>query len=306
MSRLLEIDISNKEYLCLVAKALSSPERIDILDLLYKYPLSVQDIAKRLKLPASSVGLHIRLLESAGLIRAEKSSINGSVYKISYINKHLIHFNLRSSFENINETSSIAIPIGSYRDCYADAQCGLISETGFIGTEDDFRSFYLLEHTQAQLIWMAKGFLEYKAPNILPKNKKCKKLSLSMELCSEALGYDEDYKSDIYISINGRECGFYRSEGDYGVRRGILTPSFWQNGLTQYGKLVTLSVDENGTFINDEAVSELMVAQLRIENSDCITFRFEVKEDSMYCGGMNIFGEKAGDYAQPIVLAVEH
>jgi predicted transcriptional regulator len=306
MSRLLEIDISNKDYLCLVAKALSSPERIEILELLYKYSLSVQEIAQKLEMPASSVGLHIRLLENAGIIHTEKTLVNGSLYKVSHIDKHLIHFNLRASFENINETSSIAIPVGSYKDCQAKVQCGLISETGFIGTEDDPRSFYLLEHVNAQLIWMSKGFLEYKAPNVMPKYKKCKKVSLSMELCSEAIGFDENYKSDIYLSINNRECGFYRSQGDYGMRRGILTPSFWQNGLTQYGKLVTLIVDEKGVFINDEYISEMTIDELSIESSDCITFRIEVKEDSMYCGGLNLFGEKAGDYAQPIILAVEH
>jgi len=305
-SRLIEINMNDKGYMCLVAKALSSPVRLDIINLLSQYPLSIQELSHKLEIPASSAGVHINLLEKAGIVRTEKHLQNGSIYKVSYVDKHLVHFLLHPSFENVNETSSIAIPIGSYRDCYTEVQCGLISEMGFIGVEDDPRSFFLLEHTQAQLIWMAKGFLEYKAPNILPKNKMCKKLSLSMELCSEAEGYDEDYKSDIYISINNRECGFYRSEGDYGLRRGILTPSFWRNGLTQYGKLMTLSVDENGTFINDEYTSDLTVDQLGIENSDCITFRLEVKEDSMYCGGMNLFGEKVGDYAQPIVLAVEH
>lgn len=70
---------------------------------------------------------------------------------------------------------------------------------------------------------MAKGFLEYKVPNILPKHKQCKQLSLSMELCSEAPGYNENYPSDIYLSINDRSCGHYHSTGDFGARRGIYT-----------------------------------------------------------------------------------
>lgn len=139
---------------------------------------------------------------------------------------------------------------------------------------------------------MAKGFLEYKVPNILPKHKQCKQLSLSMELCSEAPGYNENYPSDIYLSINDRSCGHYHSAGDFGARRGIYTPQFWQSGLTQYGKLVTWQINQDGTFINGEYVSSLKIQELMVELKSYIKFRIECRESSKYCGGINLFGEK--------------
>ena len=306
MAKLIEVNVSEKERMCLIAKALSVPARIDILNLLFFHPLSVQDIAQELGIPASSAGVHINILEEAGIIRTEKKIVNGSIYKIGHVENYFIHFFLRASYENINVVSSVTIPVGSYTDCFGESSCGLISETGYIGTEDDPRSFFLLERTQAQLVWVTNGYIEYKAPNILPAFKKCKRLQLSLELCSEALGFDDNYKSDIYLRINDKDCGFYRSNGDYGARRGILTPAFWSDGLTQYGKLVTWNIDENGVFINGEHVADITSADLNIEDSNFIKLRFENREDSEYNGGINIFGEKTGDYNQSILLTIEH
>ena len=306
MSRLIEIDLNDKEQVALIAKALSVTARLDIINMLFMNALSIQEISQNLKIPASSVGVHVRILEEAGIIRTERQNINGSLYKLCHIEKHLVHIILRASVENVNDVSTESIPIGSYSDCYAEPHCGLISEESFIGTEDDIRSFYLTNRINAQIIWLTKGFLEYKAPNILPKHKRCKKITITMELCSEAPGFDEDYKSDIYMTINGKDCGFYRSNGDYGLRRGLLTPLFWQDGLSQYGKLVTWSVDDNGVFVNDSIVNNTSIADLNIENADYIKFRIENRKDSKYSGGINIFGEKAGDYKQPIILKIEH
>jgi predicted transcriptional regulator len=127
-----------------------------------------------------------------------------------------------------------------------------------------------------------------------------------MELCSEAFGFDETYKSDIYLSVNGISCGYYQSGGDYGLRRGIYTPAFWQNGLTQYGKLVTWTINNDGVFINMKNVSDTPLSTFMIETNSHIMMRLECKEDSEYCGGINLFGEKAGDYSQAIVMIMEH
>ena len=69
------------------------------------------------------------------------------------------------------------------------------------------------------------------------------------------------------MSINGRSCGHYHSPGDYGCRRGIYTPDFWQNGLTQYRKLVTREINQEGTFINGERVSNLRIEELQADGS---------------------------------------
>jgi predicted transcriptional regulator len=304
---LLELNADDKEKLCLAARALSVPVRVDMAGLLYHRPYTILDLAKELGLPASSAGVHVKILEEAGIISTSRKTVDGVSVKECKLEKILVHMILRSSTPNLNEVSSLEVPIGAYTACEARGRCGLISDTAFIGVEDDPRSFYLLEKNTAQLLWLEKGFLEYRLPNILPNNKRCKQLSLSMELCSEAPGFDENYKSDIYLSVNGVSCGFYRSGGDYGLRRGIHTPAFWQNGLTQYGKLVTWTINDQGVFINMEKVLDTPAAAFNLgTEASHILMRLECKEKSEFCGGINLFGEKAGDYNQAIVMIMEH
>lgn len=297
---MLELNAENKEQLCFVARALSSPVRIDIIKLLYQCPLSVQQVGEKLGLPQSSAGMHISVLEDAGIIRSERHIVNGHPFKICHVEKYLIHIILRVPIPEIDSIASVHVPIGSYWDCYAKWPCGLISDSGFIGVEDELKSFYLPERQNAQLIWMKYGFLEYRIANPLPPMKRCKKLTITMELCSEAPGYNEDYPSDIDLAVNNVECGTYRSPGDYGRRRGVLTPDFWPNGLTQYGDLVTWEISEQGLFINGEQVSNTSISVLGIENKPFVTFRLESRKDSKFCGGFNLFGENAGDYHQAI------
>jgi predicted transcriptional regulator len=306
MEKLLELNADDKEHLCRVARALSVPVRIDMIGLLFHKPYSILDIARELHLPASSAGVHVRILEEAGIISTHRKTIDGVNVKVCRLDKVLVHMILRTSTANLNEISTIQIPIGSYTACEASGRCGLISDTAFIGIEDDPRSFYLPEKNAAQLIWMEKGFLEYRLPILVPAYKYCKQLSLSMELCSEADGFDETYKSDIYLSINGISCGYYQSGGDYGLRRGIYTPAFWQNGLTQYGKLVTWTINSEGVFINLKKVSDTPLSAFKIEANSHILMRLACREDSEFCGGINLFGEKAGDYNQAIVMIAEH
>lgn len=300
---MMELSAENKEQLCFVARALSSPVRIDILRLLYQHPMSVQQVAQELNLPQSSAGMHISVLKDAGILRTEKKVIGGKPFKICHVEKYLIHIILRVPIPEIDSITSVHIPIGSYWDCYAQFPCGLISDTDFIGVEDELKSFYLPERQQAQLIWMKYGFLEYRIANPLPSMKRCKKITISMELCSEAPGYNEDYPSDITLSVNGFSCGVYRAPGDYGRRRGVLTPDFWPNGLTQYGDLVTWSISDEGVFINGEAVSDSSITKLDLERKPYITFRLESKKDAECCGGLNLFGEQAGDYRQGIEVS---
>jgi predicted transcriptional regulator len=277
-----------------------------MIGLLFHKSYSVLDLARELHLPASSAGVHVKILEEAGIISTHRETIDGVNVKVCRLEKFFVHMILRTSAVNLNEISTVQIPIGSYTACEASGRCGLISDTMFIGIEDDPRSFYLLEKSTAQLIWMEKGFLEYRLPILVSNHKCCKQLSFSMELCSEAAGFDEAYKSDIYLSINGISCGYYQSGGDYGLRRGIYTPAFWPNGATQYGKLVTWTINNNGVFINMKNVSDTPLSAFQIETNSHILMRLECKEDSEFCGGINLFGEKAGDHSQAIVMIMEH
>ena len=54
MAKYIELSADSPDKLCLVAKALSSPLRIDIIKLLYEQSCNVREIAEKLSIPASS------------------------------------------------------------------------------------------------------------------------------------------------------------------------------------------------------------------------------------------------------------
>lgn len=91
--------------------------------------------------------------------------------------------------------------------------------------------------------------------------------------------------------------------GDFGARRGRLTPHSWPSGRTQYGLLKTFSVRENGGYLDGLPVNqEIALQDLDLHQKPYITLRIEIKKDAAHIGGINIFGEKYGDFPQGIVM----
>lgn len=149
--------------------------------------------------------------------------------------------------------------------------------------------------------------MEYKFANAVPKNRYAKSLSLSMEICSEAPGYREDWKSDITVWINGVDCGTWTCPGDFGSRRGRLNPAVWPDGSTQYGMLMTWEILGDGCFINGSKAAEATLEDLLPHGrSHIIDVRMRNKEDARYIGGFNLFGKSFGNYEQDIVMSVEY
>lgn len=301
-----ELDTDNAEQLCAVAKALSSPTRIEILKLLYYYSLNVAEIAEKLGIPASSAGVHIRILESAGLINTEMQPGTRGSMKLCSRKSDFITIRMSGLAQNESQTKSVSMPVGAFTDCEVYPTCGLAGIDGFIGEEDKRESFYSPERVNAQILWTSSGYVEYRFPNLLPKGKEAKSLLLSMEICSEAANFREDWKSDITLWINGVDCGTWTSLGDYGNRRGHLSPAWWPMGSTQYGVLTKWLINSEGSFVNDTRISNIGIDQLDLGRDFFITVRIGNKPDGQYVGGFNIFGKGFGDYPQDIILNVEY
>ena len=91
---------------------------------------------------------------------------------------------------------------------------------------DDPRSFYEPEHVHAQLIWFGgEGSIEYAFPNNLPYGVVPRSLELSMEICSEAPGFNPAWPSDISLVVNDVDGGTWTSSGDFGGQPGLLNPT---------------------------------------------------------------------------------
>jgi len=303
MAKILELNADNEEILCNVSKALSVPDRIKILKLLYYNSYNIKEIADLLQIPASTAALHIKILENANLILTEQQpGCHGSM-KLCSRKNDFISIRLNGISQNIDQISTISMPVGAYTNCSIVPTCGMVSSEEHIGYEDQPSTFFLPARFQAQLLWSSGGFVEYKFPYSFTPNVHPKQLLLSFEACSEAPNYREDWKSDITIWINDKECGTWHCPGDFGSRRGRLNPAWWENGQTQFGSLVTLTITDSNTLINNEESSKVGLASLELNQEDYISVRIGNKKDALYPGGFNLFGSKFGDYDQDINLS---
>lgn len=300
-----EITLENESDFFLVARALASKERMRILKLLLEKDCPVNEIADALQLPPSTTAQHVKILENARLIQTEyQPGIRGSM-KMCTLHRNAVRLVLRQSAPESQRTVRIEMPIGGYTSCQVTDHCGLSGAHGHIGDKGGKGVFYLPERLEAQMIWISRGYLEYRFPNIVLEGQAPKAMRFSCELCSEAWGYDETWKSDITLWVNEQDCGFFASPGDFGKRRGLLNPEWYQNDGTQYGLLKCWEVNELGTFIDGKLVSPITIGQLHLETGDHITIRLGVKSGAEHEGGFNLFGSKFGDYPQDLVMEMD-
>ena len=285
-----------------ILKALASDKRLDILRYLGGQIASVNEIAKKLDMPASTATMHINLLEKAGLIQTELKPASRGVKKLCIRTYDQIVVSLPSGQRSIENSVDIAMPIGAYVDAVVSPTCGIASVTGIIGHLDDPGTFYDPDRMQAQLLWFRHGYIEYRFPNRLPSGARVENLQLSLELSSEAPLHNDDWPSDIFMSINGVELGTWTSPGDFGGERGALTPNWWEEWNSQYGLLKVWKVAEDGSYVDGMQISNVTLDQLKIEQARFISVRIGVKENARHVGGINIFGRSFGNYPQDIVM----
>jgi len=306
MAKIKEYTLENIKEICEFGKAISSPVRLEIIKLLYQDNFSISQIAEALDLPQSSAAFHLKLLEAADLIRMEEQPGSHGTMKVCSRKQDYANLCFLPRSSQINEVLSVEMPVGAFVDCSIFPTCGLYTTSGVVGMEDKVYSFYLPERMDAGLLWTSKGRVEYRFPNQLPNGKRPVRLSFSMEICSEAPGYAEDWKSDITMWINGVECSTWCCPGDFGSRRGRLTPSIWPNGSTQYGLLVKWEIKGDGSYINGERASKIRINDLALSENAFISMTIGNKKDTEYEGGFNLFGKTFGDYAQDIIMEIEY
>ncbi len=300
------LDFNNKEKIVQVGKALSSEVRLDILKFLIDKSANISEIASTFQIPFSSAALHVKVLEEAGMITAtEQAGVRGA-QKVCGIAFEDIYFNAFRHKMNRDNIKVYHFPmgIGNYYNCMINENCGIISERSYLGVEDSPYGFYAQNRHEAQLIWFMSGYLEYRFPNYMLKQSKVKEVSFSFEVCSEAPGYQNDWSSDITVWVNGREIATVYSKGDFGGRRGHLNPDWWSDTMTQFGVLKNVTINGQGCFEDLVKTSEETIDTLGICEDYFISFKIGVKPDAKNLGGMNLFGEKFGDYAQGIVMSV--
>ena len=286
-----------------ILKGLASEIRVRILYALQEGPLNINDLAKKLDLPQSTVATNVQALETYGLIACEMQKATKGTQKICRALYHEYVVRFRDDLVRGDDTITVEMPIGLYIQCSISPPCGLCSSQKIIGYLDAPESYLEPERVKAGLLWFEKGAVQYQFPNnALSVAKPVRKLELSMELSSETPGTDPDWPSDVTLFVNDRDAGTWTSPGDYGDRRGKFTPDWWKLEGSQYGLLKCWCVTEDGTYMDGELISPTTIADLELNMHHSIRVSVAVKEDAAHVGGLNIFGRGFGDHDQDIVL----
>lgn len=306
MAKIKDFTLENIKEICEFGKAISSPVRLEIIKLLYQNNYSISQIAEALELPQSSTAFHLKLLEAADLIRMEEQPGSHGTMKVCSRKQDYANICFLPRSSQINQIVSIEMPVGAFVDCSIFPTCGLYTTSGVVGMEDKEYSFYLPERINAGLLWTSKGYVQYKFPNQLPAGRLPVSLSFAMEICSEAPGYAEDWRSDITLWVNGIECATWCCPGDFGSRRGRLTPSLWPNGSTQYGIWIKWEIRGDGTYINGEQASKVRLSDIAISEKPFVAMTIGNKKNARYEGGFNLFGKTFGDYPSDILMEIEY
>jgi predicted transcriptional regulator len=307
----MEIDFSTKHME--LWECFSSPTRVRMIELLRDKPMNLKDLAEKLEISTAIVSRHVQQLESAGLLTSDSAPAERGRQKIC----RLLHDRLTIIFRQSPDASDtdsfedgsgyrVSIPIGHYANVQVKPTCGLASSRKYIGMRDDPRYFVDPERMEAQHLWFASGFVEYRIPNYLVSTTKPTVFRVTLEIGSEAPGYREDWPSDIEFFVNDVTVGKWTSPGDYGSSRGLLTPPWWIDGDSQHGSLKTLMVTEEGAFIDGVAISNVSISELGIRPGGDIRFRISASESATYPGGVSLYGKQFGNYPQDIEVMIRY
>jgi len=121
-----------------VIKALAAPGRLQLLKLLCsKGPLNVNDMARALSLPQSTVATGIQILEEVGLVESRLAKGRKGNQKIcsAVYDEILISFEDKS-VNKADDVIEVEMPVGLYTSCDIHAPCGLCSSDSVIGLLD--------------------------------------------------------------------------------------------------------------------------------------------------------------------------
>lgn len=292
-------------------EALASSTRIKMLEMLQQEALNIKEMADRLGISSAIVAKHVQQLEEAGLLTSEMIAGKRGMQKQCSLAADTVTLFFKKE-PMVQEPAAdpncytISIPIGQYSSYNVLPSCGLASDSKLIGMRDDPRYFAEPDHVQAQHLWFASGHVEYLIPNYMLGSKSLRSIRISLEICSEAPGYDENWLSDITFTFNDVRLCTWTSPGDFGASRGKLTPEWWEPGSTQHGLLKTLLISEEGTFMDGIRLSDVTVHDIPIETAKEFRFRISSDEHARFPGGVSLFGRSFGNYEQDIEVTVSY
>lgn len=307
---ILTYDATNSKYknnICKLGRALSVPERLDILQLIQEKPCNLIELSNKLNLPISSISFHIKALEEANLIRIDYKPAQKGHMKLCSLKTIRVTVGFAKEIEPENDAIITEIPVGLYSECNV-TNAYLASDKEFIFREY-FSSFMLFtpDRVNGELFAFQNGYVVYSFPNHFINNQTKRNLSFSFECCSEAPFYREDWPSDITVWVNDLEIATTRLTGDFGGTRGTYTPEYWQTNSTQFGVLKKFTINDTGCFVDNVfSHRNITFSDLNLDQTKEIKLKIGFKKDAKHIGGINIFGKNFGNYPQAIQMILSN
>ncbi|WP_284645544.1 ArsR/SmtB family transcription factor [Paenibacillus silviterrae] len=299
----MNLDVTTKNMS--VLECFSSETRVRIIELLNGRPYNIGELAEALGFSSAIITKHIQKLEEAGIVQTENLVGKRGTQKRCSLKVDQLTLVLRTESKDKSDDRTrytVELPIGQYIRYDVQPTCGLAGTEKRIGMMDDPRYFDDPEHTRAEHLWFASGYVEYRIPNYLVGQSEATSITFSLEICSEAPTYNENWPSDITFAVNDMEVATWTCPGDFGSKRGIYTPNWWKD--TQYGLHKTISVTREGSFIDGVRSSDVQIRQLGIRAGSEILFRIQCPENAINCGGVSLFGKGFGNYPQDIQVTI--
>lgn len=289
-----------------IFRALSSESRVRILELLSEGEMNINALSAAMGLAQPSITKHVQVLEEAGLVVSDYTSgVQGMQKRCRRLHDRIV-VDLGGKAKEKDYVVEVEVPVGMYSRFEVVPTCGLATRDRLIGVIDDPLAFSFPDRAKAEILWSGGGFVEYEFPNSLPFNTVLDSVELALEISSEAPGYANDYPSDITVWINDVEIGTWVSPGDPGGERGRLNPPWWQDYMNQHGYYKVFSVSPEGSFVDDEKLSNVTMASINVQPWQATKVRFGVKESAVNKGGFSLFGKGFGSFETDIVFKIHH
>lgn len=294
--------LDQSDQMHMVARALASSTRLEMLKLLQKRNMNVNELAQALDLPPSSAAMNVRVLEEAELINCYMQPAVRGAMKVCARKVDHVEFTLVTDEDAAPKYSEVEVPIGSFT--MAEnllAPCGMLDNNGVMGQKDSPFAFYHSMRSRAQHIWMQGGRLRYEFSLPVSKSADLRFMELSFECCNMGPAFKRAKDCDVRVLINGVSLGDIRVPSCDNIDISSM-PSWWPAETGPAGKLLSWQVDEGGTYLGNRRVSDTVISQLGLYQGPTVSMVIEVKADDDKQKGFSLYGECSGDHSQAIKL----
>jgi predicted transcriptional regulator len=283
-----------------VFQALANETRLSIINKLSIKEMNISEIAKTLCISNAITTRHIQQLEEAGIVKTKRLPGKYGLQKIVALAIDQISIDFPEKIFPEYRSYQTDVKVGHFTDFQVEPTCGLASELGHIGMADQVLSFLDSQRVDAQIVWSAKGYIEYKIPNLVKESDHLELLDISFEISSEFPISNNTWPSDITYYIDGKKLGTDRVKGNYSDVRGRLTPKWWPDTCSQYGELKHIRINQYDTSIDGVPTSNLNINDFDFSNADYFTLRIASEANVPNIGGFTIFGNRWGNHEQNI------